>query len=268
MSNGFPRPRVWVPGQRNEAPNPLFGLSRPFGLPTEHEQGYYLPSNNNDWEWTTTPTSHQVGPSYSHGGDYPSYGGMVLIQERRGPGPSILPRYTPMLNDHIGSSHPRLIMQPTTRTRREVSFPRQEDQTRRIDREEQKAMLSKLKKEVYYPKTSVRSLATRLSSFYRKDATSTLEEEEDDGKSSCVVCLEDFKPYENVMTTPCSHMFHEDCILPWMKSNGKCPVCRAVIYEKRNERLPTRDNNNQTLQIDAFELIALVRAMEESIGWG
>ncbi|CAN1351849.1 E3 ubiquitin-protein ligase RNF126 [Linum perenne] len=35
------------------------------------------------------------------------------------------------------------------------------------------------------------------------------------------------------MLTPCDHMFHEDCIVPWVKANGNCPVCRCSISDRR-----------------------------------
>lgn len=51
----------------------------------------------------------------------------------------------------------------------------------------------------------------------------------------CAVCKDQFKlntddPDEQIIITlPCTHSFHEGCILPWIKSSGTCPVCRSVF---------------------------------------
>ncbi|KAD7117446.1 hypothetical protein E3N88_04714 [Mikania micrantha] len=91
--------------------------------------------------------------------------------------------------------------------------------------------LKKLKKQIFNP--TPKKIIKRLGRFYRQnDAAGNqktdkkLEEDDDDDDKKCVVCLEYFEPKEAVMVTPCNHMFHEDCILPWIRSNGKCPVCR------------------------------------------
>lgn len=55
-------------------------------------------------------------------------------------------------------------------------------------------------------------------------------------EKDCAVCKEQFKletddPDEQIVVTlPCTHPFHEPCILPWLKSSGTCPVCRFVVY--------------------------------------
>jgi E3 ubiquitin-protein ligase RNF115/126 len=52
----------------------------------------------------------------------------------------------------------------------------------------------------------------------------------------CAVCKDPFKldtedPSEQIVVTlPCSHPFHEPCILPWLKSSGTCPVCRYLCF--------------------------------------
>ncbi|KAI3795156.1 hypothetical protein L1987_37805 [Smallanthus sonchifolius] len=85
----------------------------------------------------------------------------------------------------------------------------------------------------------------------------------EDGKS-CVVCLDDFEPREMVTLTPCNHMFHENCIVPWVKSHGQCPVCRFVISEHNKESEGRQTVNNRELGNDPFarDLVSFIRDME------
>lgn len=52
-------------------------------------------------------------------------------------------------------------------------------------------------------------------------------------KVICAVCKDDVNVGEEVTRLPCSHHYHEDCIVPWLSIRNTCPVCR---YE-----LPTDD---------------------------
>ncbi|KAI0673647.1 hypothetical protein C8Q78DRAFT_1067924 [Trametes maxima] len=51
----------------------------------------------------------------------------------------------------------------------------------------------------------------------------------------CAVCKETFKletedPDDQiVISLPCKHPFHENCIMPWLKNSGTCPVCRYQL---------------------------------------
>ncbi|KAM7268023.1 hypothetical protein ACFE04_010189 [Oxalis oulophora] len=45
--------------------------------------------------------------------------------------------------------------------------------------------------------------------------------------SQCSVCLEEFG--SDVTCTPCSHIFHEDCITKWLNKNISCPLCRYAF---------------------------------------
>ncbi|KAL4598372.1 hypothetical protein ACB092_11G055300 [Castanea dentata] len=44
--------------------------------------------------------------------------------------------------------------------------------------------------------------------------------------TSCTICLEDFPVGSNVTCMPCSHIFHRQCIVEWLKNSHYCPVCR------------------------------------------
>lgn len=45
----------------------------------------------------------------------------------------------------------------------------------------------------------------------------------------CPVCKEDYSVGENVRQLPCNHMFHNDCIIPWLEQHDTCPVCRKSL---------------------------------------
>ncbi len=40
----------------------------------------------------------------------------------------------------------------------------------------------------------------------------------------CTICHEAYGHNHEVVELPCNHSFHEDCILPWLKSHHTCPV--------------------------------------------
>ena len=47
--------------------------------------------------------------------------------------------------------------------------------------------------------------------------------------STCTVCQEDFKIGETVKKLNCDHYFHNDCIMPWLRVQNTCPMCRKTI---------------------------------------
>ncbi|KAL5147716.1 E3 ubiquitin-protein ligase RNF133 [Glycine soja] len=133
--------------------------------------------------------------------------------------------------------------------------------------------LSKLKKVVYDPPP--KRYARRVSLYYRNNAAKPLKEkqgENDEDRKSCAICLEDFDPSEEVMLTPCNHMFHEDCIVPWLTSKGQCPVCRFVICEIGRGNHSSFNNNDianlEPSNLINGELLSILRAMEEAFQLG
>lgn len=46
----------------------------------------------------------------------------------------------------------------------------------------------------------------------------------------CAVCLHNFKDQDILRLLPnCCHVFHSDCIVPWLATHITCPVCRASL---------------------------------------
>lgn len=44
----------------------------------------------------------------------------------------------------------------------------------------------------------------------------------------CSICLEDFKEGDIACILSCYHIFHKDCLIPWLKKNNNCPNCRLI----------------------------------------
>lgn len=46
-------------------------------------------------------------------------------------------------------------------------------------------------------------------------------------QNQCGVCITDFEEGESACILPCWHIFHKECVDPWMKKHNSCPNCRV-----------------------------------------
>ncbi|KAF8397454.1 hypothetical protein HHK36_016371 [Tetracentron sinense] len=46
---------------------------------------------------------------------------------------------------------------------------------------------------------------------------------------TCSVCLEQVNMGELIRSLPCLHQFHANCIDPWLRQQGTCPVCKFRV---------------------------------------
>lgn len=152
----------------------------------------------------------------------------------------------------------------------------------KLTKEEQEQVLKKLKKEIYDPapnyNKTMKFPPRKVSLYYRdlnRDLNYNVNKGHEEGKR-CAICLEDFEARDEVMLTPCNHMFHEECIVPWVKNHGQCPICRFVFCERlrvNGSRL-SRESGNRvtTLPVDhglfEGELLSLIQAVNEAFPWG
>lgn len=188
-------------------------------------------------------------------------------------------RVNPRLRQFINSSPPRIRGSWNL-----GSVPPHPPEERGLTDAEFRKAMSKLKKQAYAPPSSPKKrglFGTRGSRSSSSSSSAATDPERNDGKQ-CTICLENLVRNEQVMVTPCSHTFHNDCLVPWVKGHGNCPVCRFVLCERRGSALSSlnnsdynynhniNNNNNGVLSEEvqmAVDLVALLRAMEEAFNW-
>lgn len=49
---------------------------------------------------------------------------------------------------------------------------------------------------------------------------------------------------DELVMMPCKHLFHEDCLIPWLKNSGTCPVCRVSLEPKRTAEATTQASSS------------------------
>jgi hypothetical protein len=88
-------------------------------------------------------------------------------------------------------------------------------------------------------------------------STPLLSTHDDDGASSivhgrehfqdisCTICLEDYEDGENLRVLPCQHVFHNDCIIPWLTDRAPtCPLCKALLEVRREGDSDVEDSDS------------------------
>lgn len=53
-----------------------------------------------------------------------------------------------------------------------------------------------------------------------------------DTSKECYICLRNFITNKKIRILPCSHMFCEMCIMPWIKNNTVCPTCKFKLRDE------------------------------------
>jgi len=54
---------------------------------------------------------------------------------------------------------------------------------------------------------------------------------QNDEENKCHICWDQFEQNQTLRRLRCLHLYHKDCIDPWLKTKNDCPICRLPTIE-------------------------------------
>nr|XP_043620325.1 E3 ubiquitin-protein ligase RNF126-like [Erigeron canadensis] len=93
-------------------------------------------------------------------------------------------------------------------------------------------------------KSTVKSI-TITPAFLATDKTNIL---------CCAICKEDFLTNDQTKQLPCTHLYHSQCILPWLSDHTSCPLCRFQLPQNLVDATLLRESDsNRSLSMSDDE---------------
>lgn len=93
-------------------------------------------------------------------------------------------------------------------------------------------LAASLESEIAHPPTEVAGVSQEYLDTLDRVPRKTLKKED-----ACPICVERYldDPYPLVVKLPChgSHQFDLECVGPWLRSKGSCPLCRTDLNKKK-----------------------------------
>ncbi|XP_022754369.1 E3 ubiquitin-protein ligase RING1-like isoform X1 [Durio zibethinus] len=73
---------------------------------------------------------------------------------------------------------------------------------------------------------------------------------EPDSMLLCAVCKDPLLLDSDAKQLPCRHLYHPDCILPWLSNHNSCPLCRSTLPTQHHHGSNTSKVNNFLMELD------------------
>lgn len=78
-----------------------------------------------------------------------------------------------------------------------------------------------------------------------------------DSGDTCAICIDSLEPDDDIRALTCHHVFHSDCITPWLTTRrALCPLCKHDYYQgattsNQQTQESQEDENSQTSERNA-----------------
>lgn len=84
---------------------------------------------------------------------------------------------------------------------------------------------------------------------------SSFQAQEQHIQENCPICLDSIQEHQYVISLPCNHVFHTDCITRWFNSNSTCPLCRTSPIQNDEDERPRTSRQRIRFQINEISSI-------------
>jgi len=103
--------------------------------------------------------------------------------------------------------------------------------------------------------TNLRQIIMSMSSDDSSDSSDSDDSDDSDAPEAkvfvqaaedaiCTVCQEDFQEPAPTTRLPCGHLFHVECIDPWVASRNQCPTCRLSVLDEDSEEEESEEESD------------------------